>query len=399
MVLKFENNSSVTINELQQLLRHLAVSYHSAQTDFCMAFGKAIKKTVHRNVFNKIMDGQIKFERGEWAEYLPIAFHVANLLLEKHDDKIEQRKIKMIESNPDLLYKSNNLWSEIEEKIDFAVHLYYNAGDTTLGINILISLYRLIDIDSLSIIKPHLYIKFYHICANTQMQRGIHDGELGTLKCLEKCISALEKLEKEKVWLWQVLHLKGIVQRQRFDFQGSMKTYKGLEILADRLPLSEKEKIDYKFSAYKETAIVLTRWSEYKNEITISPKAKLLINNSYEHLKYSNIKTRFDLVKLRKAETLLKFKGYLSEIETILDEFEDPIKLVSLSKPIIVAFYKINTERYLAINNMDLAYKYFKAGLDMASKEAYNHNLISLNNVLRNNIALQRILPKDFLNT
>jgi hypothetical protein len=49
------------------------------------------------------------------------------------------------------------------------------------------------------------------------------------------------------------------------------------------------------------------------------------------------------------------------------------------------------------MNKLDVAFKYFRAGIEMASKEEYNHNLIALNNVLKNNNSL-RAMDYDVIN-
>jgi tetratricopeptide (TPR) repeat protein len=383
------------LNHLKELLLQIG-NYYGASADFVRIFGKKIgRPDLHRKTFNDILKGQIKFERVEWACYLPAAYDSAHQILTKYQEKTakEQRR-KSQEIQPQAFFNLEHSVKFVEETVhntDFLTE----KGEMTTSLKIITNLNDFINVEHIYSNNPYLYGYFHLVFAKIQMQFGMSEGSIGSLPLAQKSRAAFEKLEKEPIRLLQSINLQGHVFRQLNQYDKALTVFKETQALAQTLPLKSPQKEKFFMNTQHQIALTLMRQGEIQQKQPFFEEAKRLFQVSNSFYKNSEDENWYKFAQMREAELYIK-SGDIANAEKILDIYEDPCEITLLTRSKIAIFHRINAERYLKNQDLKNALRYFKAAVTLSSEENYKHELEHLSKLYRNYDLLQKNLPLNF---
>ena len=237
---------------------------------------------------------------------------------------------------------------------------------------------------------PKLLGDYYLLFGMVQMQRGHLLGDDGAFSLALKSSNLFLNLN-DKLKLAEAYQLIGICYLQTKKFRESIESYKkGINAIK-----GNKKFLYTEMRILHDLAHSLLHLSLQQGSNNLLEASASMFDKSNMFFK-SESPDFHKIAIIRTAEMHVK-SGSHSLSQEILDEFEDVSNYSSMILPHQALFLRINTERYLVLNKVEEASKFFLSALTLNQREGYIHQLQSLEKIFKTHkTKFYDVLPEDF---
>jgi tetratricopeptide (TPR) repeat protein len=383
-----DNLHKSKVFQLRELLKELS-SYHSAQSSFALKFSKIYGKSINRNFVNRIMKGEILFER-ELYIYLDEAIQLA-------EDLINRFKIKRDKSSSKILIKSvlqdNSALLYLDEHISITDKLY-EKGNMQEALELIRNLDKIVDSKKIVKHAPFICGNYYMIYAKVQMQFGVSVGVNNSMCLVNESIAIFNNLFEPEKHI-QSLNLRGHILRQLESYDEALNEFTTIQKLIESLPMSNSKKEKYLTNINHQIGVTLINKIHKEGAIGLVGAAKQIFKDVNKKLQESENEIFAKLSLIREADLYVK-SNMISEADSILGDFEDYCEISTLQQPQRAIFFRINSEKYAKINDVKNCLKNFKTAVTIAVNEGYQHELKQLQELFLKYDIIKNNLSEDF---
>lgn len=379
----------------QEKIKYLRViltevsKYREANAYFVRQFNKRTKTNQYRNFVNRVLAGVIKFERGLF-DYLDIAIQVAEETLKKYKKKRESETRSIpLRQFIDKGSSAGYIYEQIQVN-----DILLDRGNVNESADSINGLYDILAKDKFKKATPYTFGLLNLLLGKIHMQLGVNEGDKNTLLVVGQSISIFEKLgENEK--LIRAFNIQAHAYRQLGSYDLAMEIFSRNDDLIKSSYLSKDDKVALSANMKLQTAISLMRKSEQAaNQSMVEHAEKLFKRANRVYRDFDNESWR-KLSLMREAELYVKHNK-IHAADKILGDFEDYCEIATLETPKRSIFFRINTEKYLKVRDIENAIKNFKAAVAIALNEGYKNELKHLRKLYRKYALLNNNLPENF---
>lgn len=384
------------ISEIKDMLDKLG-EFRGSKTIWVAELSKAIgmkNEILNAKMVNDIQSNTIKFVNYPWNERIDIVHKTLRSTIDSEINNLQNKYQEKGLSIKELYIDKKEHIKSTEEIVD-TCDLLFQKGSMLEAKKLMLNVYEYQRLENVKKANPTLYGNYYLVFANLQMQFGISDGFWGTNNLIKQCLSTFAYLDKEKLRYFHALNLYGHILRQTKNYKDAMNVFERAKLLIDSVNIEQKQK-DMKFMNIQHQ-IALTKMGEggIYNKPALIEEAVSILRNSNDFYEQTDDEKWYKFSRIREAELYIKLKE-VDKAEQILGIYDDPCEISLLSKPRIAILHRINTERYILLNNVAKALKHFKTATIISTEEEYRGELKQLEALVKKYSMLQQNLPENF---
>lgn len=349
------------VEHLKILLRHLSL-HHSAQSEFSRKLGKRLNRNVNRNFANKILTGEINFNRS-WLDHLEVAIEVAQEI----KLNFERKKESHINLKSTIVSKANS--SFLEEQLEISETLFL-SGQIRESDRLLNSLISVVSQNKLRSKTPNLLARLYSLLALSKMQLGILHGDHNALDYSLHSVVLYEKLNEPESII-KSNDLLGQILRQRNQLGDSIALYQRLSVIIDQYVSTSSHKMSLLSKVKHQISLGMSHSKDIQNKKDLGQLMTKLMKESNDHFKHSNEKDWYDFSRLREAEVNIKIGNY-DVASDLLSRTADTLTLKSPRESIllrIIAEFNIKTGKSIDAESS------FNSALNFAKRHEFSHEV------------------------
>lgn len=360
---------------LKLLLQNLG-KYHGSYAHFARLLSKKTAVNYHRNLVNRILADEIKFDRS-LHEHLDKAIEVAQHLQKQYD---AARK-KILSSIPlhQLIDRQQNadLLHEQLLKIDQEAE----AGAYLQGAFVMDVLTTILDLKKLHQYSPYHEGLLYLIAAKIKLQLGPTPKAQDGLILARRAASIFGNLKEYELYQ-KVQNLQGNLLRQAGDYEGALLIFQNNSELVKAHPHIWPKPAMLLQKNEHQQAVTLMRSGHNEGRPEQLAVASQLFTSTNA---YFADETPEDWTKhtcIREAEAAVK-GNQLSLAEKLLLPYENLHQVSLLRDPQKVILFRTVAAYYFQIGDKKKGHSYAQTALQLAVREGYEHEIKQIKELLQ----------------